>query len=60
MKVYIIVRKTEDFEFNTVDVFQGVCSTPEKADKFVEDLKEDFGFKDDPDFNELEILERNI
>ena len=54
MKVYIIVRNTEDEDFYDVHVFQCVCGTVEWADKRLADFK--YNFPDD----KFEILEREI
>lgn len=56
MNVYIVVRNTEDFESNSIDVFQSVHASLEDAEINMKKLKEDFGTEDD----EYEILERTI
>jgi len=57
MKVYIVVRNTEDSEMNSVDVFQSVHLKEEDADiKLAQLERVNAG---DPG-STFEILERNI
>ena len=51
--VYVVVRETEDSEFNSIDVFQNVFFNLKDAKKNLKELREDFG----PTFK---ILKREV
>ncbi len=45
VKVYIVVRKAEDIDMNSVDIFNGVFATKKEATNAAKQYKEDFGDK---------------
>lgn len=56
MKVYILVRLTEDSEGYEVHVFRSVHASLEKAEKAKKEMIKDFG----EDFGDLRIWERKL
>lgn len=54
-KIYIVVRVTEDFEMNEVNVFQSVHSTLEKAEAAKNEMEEFLGGG-----MELDVIEREL
>ena len=59
MKIYIVVRQTEDSEFNSICSFYSVHSSMEKANKAIKQYVLDFNLGPGG-FDEFEVLEREV